>query len=133
MDRRSEFARSGLDEMRSGAPAPAGGPRFTPRAYEPRTDGNPQPGRRPGFSPHPAPSRLPAAGAPSSPAPRPVSDARSGARFDPRFDSGEHPFVTEYRSAHVPAGEARGGVGTAVKDDAPGPSGPGGSSGRDGG
>jgi LCP family protein required for cell wall assembly len=132
MDRRSELARSGLDEMRSGAPAPAGGPRFTPRAYEPRTGANPPPSRRPGFSPHPAPSRLPAAGAPAPTPARPVSAGRSGARFDPRFDSGEHPFVTEYRSAHVPVGEAGGGVGTAVKDDAPAPNGPGGPSGPGG-
>ena len=46
MDRRPDRAASGLDEMRPGAPARTGGPRFTPRTYEPRPPSAPQPGRR---------------------------------------------------------------------------------------
>ncbi|HEX4257073.1 MAG TPA: LCP family protein [Streptosporangiaceae bacterium] len=117
MDRRPE---SGLDPMRSGAPAGAG-PRFTPRTYEPGPAGTPRPSRRPGFSPHPGPSQVPGAAGPS-----PVTPASPGrrSRSGSAFDSGEHPFVTEYRSAHVPAPEPsgqRGGVGTAVRTDPPGP------------
>ncbi|HEY6500814.1 MAG TPA: hypothetical protein VIZ20_15385, partial [Streptosporangiaceae bacterium] len=112
MDRRPE---SGRDEMRSGAPAGAG-PRFTPRTYEPGPAGTPRPGRRPGFSPHPGPSRAPGATGPSpATTVRPARRSRSGSAFD----SGEHPFVTEYRSAHVPAPAPSGGAGagTAVRAD----------------
>ena len=117
MDRRPE---SGRDGLRSGAPTGAG-PRFTPRTYEPRPASTPRPSRRPGFSPHPGPARLPGGSDPS-----PATTASPGYRPRSRsaFDSGEHPFVTEYRSAHVPAPDQpglRGGVGTAVRSDPPAP------------
>src|ERR1700759_953098 len=117
MDRRPE---SGRDGLRSGAPTGAG-PRFTPRTYEPRPASTPRPSRRPGFSPHPGPARLPGGSDPSQPTTE-TPGYRPGSRS--AFDSGEHPFVTEYRSAHVPAPDQpglRGGVGTAVRSDPPAP------------
>jgi LCP family protein required for cell wall assembly len=69
---------------------------------------------------------------PGAAGPAPATTASPGhrSRSGSAFDSGEHPFVTEYRSAHVPAPEPsgppgqRGGVGTAVRTDPPGPRAP---------
>jgi LCP family protein required for cell wall assembly len=114
MDRRPE---SGRDDRRPGAAARAAGPRFTPRTYEPGPAAPARPSRRPGFSPHPGPSRVTGSGGPAPDTTvRPARRSRSGSAFD----SGEHPFVTEYRSAHVPAAEPSGGVGTAVRTGPPG-------------
>ncbi|HWG12513.1 MAG TPA: LCP family protein [Streptosporangiaceae bacterium] len=84
MDRQPDLAEVDFDE-RSGASARprSGGPRFTPRTYSldhPAPGRTAGPSRRPGFSPHPGPSRS------------------------------DYPFVTEYQTGNVPPAVGKAGA-----------------------